>query len=136
MDFVSDRLFDGRRRWVLTLVGNHMLESLVLSPGRRIGGMDVVGVLENVTQVNGFPKRIKLDNRPECIPKDVDRWASLNVVGLDSSRPGKPSDNALIKPFGSRFRQECINAHGILALEDARSKIGLWRKAHYSERSY
>jgi putative transposase len=34
--------------------------------------MDVVEVLEMVTQMKGFPKRIKVDNGPEFISKDLD----------------------------------------------------------------
>jgi putative transposase len=136
MDFVSDQLFDGRRMRVLTLVDNHTRESLVLHTGQRIGGMDVVGVLEKVTQANGFPKRIKVDNGPEFISKDLDRWAYWNKVALDFSRPGKPSDNAFIEAFNSRFRQECLNEHWFLSLEDARSKIEVWRKAYNSERPH
>jgi putative transposase len=109
MDFVSDQLFDGRRLWVLTLVNNHTRESLALYPSQRVRGMDVVEVLEMVTQMKGFPKRIKVDNGPEFILKDLDRWAYWNKVELDFSRPGKPSDNAFIEAFNSQFRQECLN---------------------------
>jgi putative transposase len=72
MDFVSDQLFDGRRLRVLTLVDNHTRESLALYPSQRVRGMDVVEVLEMVTQMKGFPKRIKVDNGPEFISKDLD----------------------------------------------------------------
>lgn len=136
MDFVSDQLFDGRRMRVLTLVDNHTRECLALHPGQRIGGMDVVGVLEKVTQVNGCPRRIKVDNGPEFISRDLDRWAYWNKVGLDFSRPGKPSDNAFIEAFNSRFRQECLNEHWFLSLEDARCKIDTWRKEYNSERPH
>lgn len=136
MDFVSDQLFDGRRLRVLTLVDNHTRESLALHPGQRIGGMEVVGALEKVTQVKGFPKRIKVDNGPEFISKDLDRWAYWNNVQLDFSRPGKPSDNAFIEAFNSRFRQECLNEHWFLSLEDARTKIEAWRRSYNTERPH
>lgn len=136
MDFVSDQLFDGRRLRVLTLVDNHTRESLALHPGQRIGGMDVVNVLEKVRQGKGLPKRIKVDNGPEFISKDLDRWAYWNKVELDFSRPGKPSDNAMIEAFNSRFRQECLNEHWFLSLEDAEQKIETWRTQYNSERPH
>ena len=136
MDFVSDQLFDGRRMRVFTLVDNHTRESLALHAGQRIGGMDVVEVLEGVTKAKGFPKRIKVDNGPEFISKDLDRWAYWNKVELDFSRPGKPSDNAFIEAFNSRFRQECLNEHWFLSLEDAREKIETWRILYNSERPH
>jgi putative transposase len=136
MDFVSDQLFDGRRLRVLTLVDNHTRESLALAPGQRIGGMNVVEILERVTKGKGFPKRIKVDNGPEFISKDLDRWAYWNHVELDFSRPGKPSDNAFIEAFNSRFRQECLNEHWFLSLEDAEEKIESWRVSYNSERPH
>jgi putative transposase len=136
MDFVSDQLFDKRRLRVLTLVDNHTRESLLLHPSQRIRGIDVVEVLEAVTKLKGFPKRIKVDNGPEFISKDLDRWAYWNHVELDFSRPGKPSDNAFIEAFNSRFRQECLNQHWFLSLADARIKIEAWRKEYNSERPH
>jgi putative transposase len=128
IDFVSDQLFDGRRLRVLTVVDNHTRESLALHVGQRIGGLDVVAVLERITKQHGFPQRIQVDNGPEFISKDLDRWAYWNHVELDFSRPGKPTDNALIEAFNSRFRQECLNEHWFMSLFDAREKIEVWRQ--------
>ena len=131
MDFVSDQLFDGRRLRVLTLVDNHTRESLALHVGQRIRGIDVVKIMELVTKTHGLPKRIQVDNGPEFISKDLDRWAYWNHVELDFSRPGKPTDNALIEAFNSRFRQECLNEHWFMSLPDAQEKIEAWRY-HYN----
>jgi putative transposase len=109
MDFVSDQLFDGRRLRVLVIVENYIRECLALDASPRIRGIDVVTTLERITREQGFPKRIKVDNGPEFISKDLDRWAYWNHVELDFSRPGRPSDNALVEGFNSRFRQECLN---------------------------
>ena len=46
-----------------------------------------------------------------------------NKVELDFSRPGKPTDNAFIEAFNSRFRQECLDATWFLSLADDREKI-------------
>lgn len=42
-----------------------------------------------------------VDNGPEFISKDLDLWAYWNDVKLDSSRPGKPGDNAYIESFNA-----------------------------------
>jgi putative transposase len=52
-------------------------------------------------------------------------------VVLDFSLPEKPTDNAFIESFNSRFRQECLNEHWFLSLEDATEKIEAWR-SHYT----
>jgi putative transposase len=51
-------------------------------------------------------------------------------VELDFSHPGKPTDNALVEAFNSRFRQECLNEHWFMSLSDAREKIEAWRQEY------
>jgi putative transposase len=136
MDFVSDQLFDDRRLRVLVIVENYTRECLALDASARIRGIDVVTTLERITREQGFPKRIKVDNGPEFISKDLDRWAYWNHVELDFSRPGKPSDNALVEAFNSRFRQECLNQHWFLSLEDARTKLSAWQIEYNTERPH
>ena len=72
----------------------------------------------------------------EFISKDVDLWAYWNHVTLDFSRPGKPTDNAYIESFNDRFRQECLNEHWFLNLDDAREKVEAWRRDYNGERPH
>ena len=125
-----------RRIRGLAIVDNHTRESLTLVPNQRMRSMNVVEALESVTRKKGFPDRIKVDNGPEFTSKDLDRWAYWNKVALDFSRPGTPSDNAFIEAFNSRFRQECLNEHWFLTLQDAQEKIEAWRLEYNSERPH
>jgi putative transposase len=136
MDFVSDQLFDTRRLRVLAVIENYTRECLALEASARIRGIDVVTSLECITRTQGYPKRIKVDNGPEFISKDLDRWAYWNKVELDFSRPGRPSDNALVESFNSRLRQECLNLHWFLSLEDARAKLAAWQLEYNTERPH
>ncbi len=95
--------------------------------GERLTGDHVVQVLEQVSQIHGIPKTIQVDNGPEFISKSLDRWAYWHKVKLDFSRPGKPTENAVIESFNGRIRQECLNQHWFLSLEDAQKKLNNWR---------
>jgi putative transposase len=128
MDFVTDSLFNGHRFRSLTIVDNFSRECLAIEVGQHIRGEDVVTVLERVTAVRGKPRFIKVDNGPEFISKELDKWAYENGVILDFSRPGKPIDNAYIESFNGSFRDECLNISWFLSLEDAREKIEAWRR--------
>ena len=88
---------------------------------------DVVETLERAEKMHGRPRRIRVDNAPEFISRYLDLWAYMRGVVLDFSRPGKPTDNAYIESFNSRFRQECLNQHWFMDIEDARCKIEVWR---------
>lgn len=99
----------------------------------RVTGEDVVQVMNQISFVRGCPKYIKTDNGAEFISKALDKWAYEHHVTMDFSRPGKPTDNAFIESFNGRLRQECLNAHWFLSLDDAKSKIEAWRR-EYNER--
>lgn len=71
-----------------------------------------------------------MDNGSEFISKSLDRWAYENGVTLDFSRPGKPTDNALIESFNGSFRDECLSVNWFLSMDDARQKIEDWRQEY------
>lgn len=136
MDFVADNLFDGRKLRALTVVDQYSRECLAIHVGQRLTGDDVVQVMQHVAFVRGHPKFIKTDNGSEFISKALDKWAYENKVTIDFSRPGKPTDNAFIESFNGRLRQECLNAHWFLSLDDAKSKIEAWRREYNESRPH
>ncbi len=136
MDFVSDALFDGRRIRALTLVDNFTREALAIVVDGGIRGEHVVQAVEAVAARRGPPRLIRVDNGPEFVSKALDRWACGCGVTLDSSRPGKPTDNALAEGFNGRFRDECLDTHRFLSVEDARSKIEAWRRDYDASRPH
>ena len=82
------------------------------------------------------PERFQTDNGSEFISKALDKWAYENGVTMDFSRPGKPTDNALIESFNGSFRDECLNVHWFLSLEDAQEKIECWRQEYNRQRPH
>jgi len=127
MDFVSDQLYDGRKLRALTLIDAYTRECLAIWVDQGIRGEDVVRVLAKVSLQRAAPQRIQVDNGPEFVSQVLDRWAYERRVELAFSRPGKPTDNAHIEAFNGRLRQECLNQHWFLSLDDARAKIEAWR---------
>ena len=128
MDFVTDSLFNGHRFRSLTIVDNFSRECMAIEVGQHIKGEDVVRVVEQIKAMRGTPNFIRVDNGPEFISKELDKWAYENKVTLDFSRPGKPTDNAYIESFNGSFRDECLNINWFLSLDDAREKIEEWRR--------
>jgi putative transposase len=131
MDFVADALFDDRRLRALTVVDNYTRESLAIDVGQSLKGEDVVNTLNRIGAQRGLPTTIKTDNGSEFISKVMDKWAYERGVEIDFSRPGKPTDNAKVESFNGRLRQECLNEHWFLSLDDAKTKIEAWRQ-HYA----
>jgi putative transposase len=136
MDFMSDELYNGQRIKPLTLVDNFTRESLAIEVDRHLGGQQVVEVLSRLGLARGCPEKIMLDNGPEFTSKLLDQWAYIHQVKLDFSRPGKPTDNALIEAFNGRLREECLNQNWFLSLEDARDKVESWRREYDNTRPH
>jgi len=136
MDFVSDRLADGRRFRLLALVDNFSKVSPALEADRSLTGERVVAVLEHLAKSGMKPKSIHVDNGPEFISKALDTWAYRNGVKLDFSRPGKPTDNAYIESFNGKLRTECLDQHWFLSMQEAQETLEKWRKEYNTDRPH
>ena len=132
MDFMSDRLFDGRPFRILTVMDCHTREALSIAPRASFRAFQVVETLDRLVGERGRPRCLRVDNGPEFAGRMLDQWAFLNGVGIDFSRPGTPTDNAHIEAFNARVRAECLNASWFLSMADARDRIEQWR-ADYNE---
>jgi putative transposase len=126
-DFVQDSLYDGRRFRALTLVDNMSRESPAIEVDTSLPGRRVVALLERLAQTHGLPQVLQVDNGPEFISQALDEWAHRHGVKLKFSRLGTPTDNPFIEAFNGRFREECLNQHWFVSLEDARQSIEAWR---------
>jgi len=136
MDFMTDELFDRRRLRLLTIVDHFSRESIAIEVEKRFGGADVASVLAEIGRDRQLPKVIKVDNGPEFTSKALDKWAYENQVKLDFSRPGKPTDNALIESFNGSVRAECLNENWFLSLADAKEKVESWRIDYNEQRPH
>ena len=136
MDFVCDQLFNGQRLRFLTVVDIFSRACLAIVAGQRLTGEEVVKAMQQITQQQGAPEQIFLDNGSEFASKVLDHWAYQHRVTLAFSRPGKPTDNAFIESFNGSFRDECLNVHWFLSLEDAKLKVENWRQDYNSQRPH
>ena len=136
MDFVHDRLINGRKIRALTMVDNFSRESPDLEVDTSIGGRRVVRVLDRHIERHGAPEVITIDNGTEFDGKAMDEWAFKNKVKLDFIRPGKPNENAFIESFNGKFRDECLNQNLFETLDDARKKIEDWRIDYNEQRPH
>lgn len=127
MDFIHDKLWDGRKFRTLSIVDTFTHECLALEVDTSLGGERVKRVLERLAEERGLPEAITVDNGPEFISQVMDEWAYRRGVKLDFIRPGKPTDNAFVESFHDKFRDECLNENYFLSLAEARTIIEDWR---------
>ena len=136
MDFVTDRLEDGRFFRTLTVVDVFTRECVTLHADRQLSGAKVALALDKAGAARGFPKQITVDNGTEFFSKAMDAWAHRRGVHLDFIRPGRPTENGYIESFNGKLRDECLNAELFLDLVDARKKLAAWRRDYNEERPH
>ena len=127
MDFLHDALAGGRKFRTLSIEYAYTREMPVIEVDTSLPALRVVRVLEKLRLERGLPERIVIDNGTEFTSKAVDRWAYENRVTLHFITPGRPMENGYIESFHGRFREECLNEHWFLTLDDARETIENWR---------
>ena len=66
----------------------------------------------------------------------LDAWAAQHGVHLHFIQPGKPVQNAFIESFNGKFRDECLNEHWFLTLQEAQLVIEAWRREYNEERPH
>jgi len=133
MDFVSDKLADGRSFRILTVVDQFTRECIKLEADRSMTWMKVVKALERAQQERGsLPKSITVDNGSEFCSRAMEAWAMSHEVQLCFIRPGRPVENGFIESFNGRLRDECLNVEWFTSLDDARQKLAKFRE-HYNQ---
>lgn len=128
MDFMWDQLADGRSFRTLNIVDDFTRESLAIEVDVSLSGLRVTRVLDRLEEIRGLPKSIVMDNGPEFSGRVLDAWAYRHGVHLAFIAPGKPSQNGYAESFNGKFRDECLNQHWFISLNDARRKIEDWRQ--------
>ena len=136
LDFVADPLANGQRFRALTVVDVFTRESVAIEVGQRLRGEHVVNVLNRLTAQRGAPTRLFWDNGSEFCSQIVDLWAYQHQVRIDFSRPGKPTDNAHVESFNATLRRECLNAHWLESLHEAKERIEAWRREYNESRPH
>lgn len=137
LDFVSDALASGRKFRVLTVEDTVTREALAMEIEYSLPATRVVAALTGAAKDrNGAPREVTVDNGPEFISTVLDQWATQQGVTLHFIDRGKPVQNAFIESFNGRLRDECLNQHWFLNLNDARSIITAWKEDYNRERPH
>jgi transposase InsO family protein len=61
-----------------------------------------------------LPEASAVTNGSQLVSKALDRWAYEKRVAMDSSGPGKPTDNAFAESFIGSLRDEWLKANWFL----------------------
>ena len=149
LDFVSDAFTDGRRFRVLAVVDDFSRECLALVADTSLSGLRVTRELGSLIQARGKPKTIVSDNGTELTSMAVLKWCQDTGVEWHYIQPGKPHSqrlqaiacrammqNGFVESFNGSFRDECLNETLFTTLDEARTKIKVWRNDYNQQRPH
>lgn len=134
MDFVFDRVADGRVIKCLAIVDDATHEAVAIEAEHSIGGTRLTRLMDRICSLRGRPQVIRTDNGREFTGRAMLTWAHRNGVALKLIEPGKPNQNAYVESFNGRLRDECLNEHWFISLAHARVEIERWRREYNEER--
>lgn len=134
MDFMADRLADGRQFRLLNVVDDFNREGLGIEIDFSLPAERVVRSLEQIIEWRGKPSAIRVDNGPEYVSGTLMKWADKRGIALNHIQPGKPQQNAYVERYNRTVRHEWLNIYLFESLSEVQDIATEWLWTYNNER--
>jgi len=130
IDFVHDKLSNGRSYKMMTVLDEYTREALCVAVRPKMNASDVLDVLHRLLLKHGKPEFIRSDNGPEFIAKPLHDW--LRKVGINPIQiyPGSPWENGYNERFNGTLRREVLNAEWFHSTRQTQVAINVWLRQY------
>ena len=130
VDFVHDRLSNGRPYRMLTVIDEYTREALAVVAKPRMGSAEVLEALYPLILKRGKPAFIRSDNGREFTAEALQRW--LKKIGVKPIQiyPGSPWENGYNERFNGTLRREVLNAEWFATVDQAKTVIRKWLRQY------
>lgn len=126
MDFMHDRLSDGRAFRLLNVIDDHNREGLGLEADFSLPSERVIRSLEQMIEWRGKPAAIRCDNGPEYISSLLRDWAEENQIKLMFIQPGNPQQNAYVERYNRTVRNDWLSQHIFDSIQQVQDFATRW----------
>ena len=134
MDFMHDRLMDGRSFRTFNVIDDYNREGLGIEVDLSLPALRVIRTLERIIEWRGKPRMIRCDNGPEYISQQLIHWAKKKRIVLQYIQPGKPQQNAYVERFNRTVRHEWLDQHLFTSIAHAQETATQWLWQYNNER--
>jgi len=134
MDFMADRLGDGRAFRLLNVLDDFNREGLGIEVDFSLPTERVIRSLNRIIEWRGKPGTIRVDNGPEYISVKLLEWAEKHGISIQHIQPGKPQQNAYIERYNRTVRHEWLDQHIIENIEEAQDFATQWLWTYNNDR--
>lgn len=122
LDFMEDRLENGRRFRTLNIIDDYNREALAIEVDYSFPSAKVVDMLKRVIEWRGKPEEIRSDNGIEFIAKDFSVFCSNSGINHLRIQKGKPSQNGYIERFNRTYREDVLDINLFESIQQVRIK--------------
>ncbi|HHX90286.1 MAG TPA: IS3 family transposase [Paracoccus sp.] len=126
MDFMADRLADGRQFRLLNVLDDFNREGLGIEVDFSLPAERVVRALNQIIAWRGKPKSIRVDNGPEYISATLLNWAEKQGITLNHIQPGKPQQNAYVERYNRTVRHEWLDLYIFDTIQEVQDIATNW----------
>jgi putative transposase len=134
MDFMTDRLEDGRQFRLLNVLDDFNREGLGIEVDFSLPAERVIRSLNRIIEWRGKPLAIRVDNGPEYVSGKLIAWAEKQGIAPNHIQPGKPQQNAYIERYNRTIRHEWLDQYIIETIEEAQAFATNWLWQYNNER--
>lgn len=134
MDFMADRLSDGRAFRLLNVLDDFNREGLAIDADFSLPAERVIRSLNRIIEWRGKPDSIRVDNGPEYVSGKLMAWAKKRNITLQYIQPGNPQQNAYIERYNRTVRHEWLDQYIIETIEEAQYHATQWLWTYNNER--
>ena len=126
IDFVHDKLSNGRSYKMLTVLDEYTRQALCVEVKDKMNSDDVLEVMHRLLLKYGKPEFIRSDNGGEFVAEHLQEW--LRKVGVTPIQiyPGSPWENGYNERFNGTLRREVLNAEWFHSIKQAQVAINVW----------
>ena len=136
MDFMHDRLVDGRSFRTFNVIDDYNREGLGIEVDLSLPALRVIRALDRIIEWRGLPRAIRCDNGPEYISQLLIDWAEKKQIQLLYIQPGKPQQNAYVERFNRTVRHEWLDQHLFESIAHAQDTATQWLWRYNNERPH
>ena len=136
IDFVHDKLNNGRPYKMLTVLDEYTREALCVAVNTRMGATEVLEALYPLFIKHGKPEYIRSDNGSEFVAAALQEWLIKIGIKPIQIHPGSPWENGYNERFNGTLRHEILNAEWFSTTKQAQIVINQWLKQYNHIRPY
>jgi putative transposase len=134
MDFMADRLGDGRAFRLLNVLDDFNREGLGIEVDFSLPAERVIRSLTSIIEWRGRPGGIRVDNGPDYISGKLLELSETLGISLRHIHSGKPRQNAYIERYNRSARHEWLDQHIFDPIEEARDFATQWPWTYNNDR--